>query len=100
MQHSIKASGQDVEIILSGRLTFADAPGFPTFLSALDKAAKTRWNFDLAQLEFIDSTGMSLFVHVYDAAAAMDVKVSILNSCGNVSETLKRAAFHTLFDFK
>ena len=55
---------------------------------------------DLAELAFIDSTGMSLFVHVYDDAQACALKVIVRNAKGMVSDTLRRASFDTLFEFK
>lgn len=100
MQYSIKTSGGATDITLDGRLTFSDAPSYAKFLEELGKAPKTHWTFHLGKLEFIDSTGMSLFVHVYDLANADNIKVTIVNSTGPVREALERAAFQTLFELK
>ena len=54
-------------------------------------------DIDLVGLEFIDSTGMSLFVYVYDAAKAEALDIRMLNVKGSVREALCRAGFDTLF---
>jgi anti-anti-sigma factor len=99
MQYATKRNGGRVEVAVSGRLTFADAPQFPQFLDQVTKGA-TVCEIDLAGLDFIDSTGMSLFVHVYDAAQETGFKVVVRNVKGVVAETLRRASFDTLFEFK
>jgi len=99
MQFTTRRDGNKVETAISGRLTFADAAQFPKFL---DQAVKggTVCEIDLGGLTFIDSTGMSLFVHVYDITQAAGIKVVVRNARGPVSETLRRASFDTLFEFK
>ena len=100
MQYTIKAAGGGAEIHIKGRLTFAEADIFPKILAELDKAGKAHWEIQLGDLEFIDSTGMSLFVHVYDSANAAGTKVVIHGAAGPVREALDRAAFQTLFEFR
>lgn len=54
----------------------------------------------LHELQFIDSTGMSLFVHIYDASQKRSLAVSVYGAGGMVASSLQRAAFQTLFQFK
>ncbi|OAN48153.1 hypothetical protein A6A04_05205 [Paramagnetospirillum marisnigri] len=99
MQYTTKRNGSQIQASLSGRLTFADAAQFPQFVDQVAKGA-TVCELDLAGLTFIDSTGMSLFVHVYDAAQESGLKVVVRNAQGMVADTLRRASFDTLFEFK
>jgi anti-anti-sigma factor len=99
MQYTTRRDGTRIETSLSGRLTFADAGQFPKFLDQAVKGGKV-CEIDMKDLTFIDSTGMSLFVHVYDAAQAGGQKVIMRNASGVVAETLRRASFDTLFEFK
>ncbi|TAN56319.1 MAG: anti-sigma factor antagonist [Magnetospirillum sp.] len=99
MQYTTRRDGSRVETALSGRLTFADASQFPNFLDQAIKGGAV-CDLDLGGLTFIDSTGMSLFVHVYDAAQASGQKVIMRNARGPVADTLRRASFDTLFEFK
>jgi anti-anti-sigma factor len=100
MQYSIREAVGGTEIIIKGRLTFAEAHLFPKVLAKLDEVGKAHWEILLGGLEFIDSTGMSLFVHIYDAANAAGTKVVIRGAAGTVREALDRAAFQTLFEFE
>jgi anti-anti-sigma factor len=100
MQYSIRAAGDGANIEISGRLTFAEAALFPKILAELDKMGKGHWDIHLRDLAFIDSTGMSLFVHIYDSANKAGTKVVIRGASGAVREALGRAAFETLFEFK
>ncbi|MBC7906651.1 MAG: STAS domain-containing protein [Rhodospirillaceae bacterium] len=99
MQYTVRQSDTALEIAISGQLTFTDAAQFPKVLAELN-GAKSHWVFDLNGLDFIDSTGMSLFVHVYDEATAKGLKAVLRNARGVVRDALERAGFATLFDLK
>ena len=66
----------------------------------MERAGKTHLDVQLGELSFIDSTGMSLFVHIYDASQNSGLNVSVQGATGPVSAALGRAAFQTLFEFK
>jgi|GEM_PF-3400130 anti-anti-sigma factor len=99
MQYTISRNGDTVEAAISGRLTFADAPHFPRFLEEAMSGTKV-CRVDLGGLEFIDSTGMSLFIHVYDMARASSARVSLHGTKGVAFEALQRAGFEDLFPFE
>ncbi|OAN49756.1 STAS domain-containing protein [Magnetospirillum moscoviense] len=99
MQFTTKRDGNRIDVAVSGRLTFADAATFPQFVDQVTKGVGI-CDFDLRELSFIDSTGMSLFVHVYDAAQVSGLKIVVRNATGPVSDTLRKARFDTLFEFK
>lgn len=100
MQYTVRQSDTALEIVISGQLTFTDASQFPKVLAELANGGKAHWEFDLNGLDFIDSTGMSLFVHVYDEATAKGLKAVLRNAHGVVRDALDRAGFATLFDLK
>ena len=84
-------------VTLSGRLTFSDAPKFAKVLDLIVSRGKKGCDIDLIGLDFIDSTGMSLFVYVYDAVKAEELDIAVRNVKGVVREALCRAGFDTLF---
>lgn len=101
MKYAFSSNGDLGRLDISGRLTFAEAPDFPKVLKELEAAKSlARLEIGLGDLTFIDSTGMSLFVHIYDASQTRGLAVSVHGASGPVSAALKRAAFQTLFDFK
>ncbi|RAU20449.1 hypothetical protein CU669_18540 [Paramagnetospirillum kuznetsovii] len=99
MQHLGSRIAGVFELKLAGRLTFADAPQFPGIIGRVGLEGDD-WRIDLSELTYIDSTGMSLFVHIYDAARTAAVSVVICNANGTVDETMRRARFHSLFEFR
>ncbi|KIL98675.1 hypothetical protein CCC_02125 [Paramagnetospirillum magnetotacticum MS-1] len=101
MKYALKTAGTAAQLDLSGSLTFAEAPQFPKILTELESIKSlTKLEIDLGELNFIDSTGMSLFVHIYDASQSRNIKVSVLRANGPVASALERAAFKTLFEFR
>jgi anti-anti-sigma factor len=98
MKYSVNRNGTAVTAGISGRLTFADAPHYPQFLREVMQGTQS-CTIDLSGLEFIDSTGMSLFIHVYDQSRAASVAVTLKGASGAVREVLTRAGFEDLFPF-
>ncbi len=80
---------------MEGRLTYLDAPQFKAVLERF-AALSTPCEVDLGALSFIDSTGLSLFVGLYDAACTSGVALSFRHAQGTVKAALKNAAFETL----
>jgi len=97
MEYHVKDGAGRGNVALSGRLTFSDAPQFSKVLDVIVKRGAAGCDIDLAGLDFIDSTGMSLFVYVYDAAKSEALDIRMLNVKGAVREALCRAGFDTLF---
>jgi anti-anti-sigma factor len=101
MQYAFKSNGNTAQLTISGTLTFAQAPLFPKVLAELEAArGVTDLTIILNGLTFIDSTGMSLFVHIYDASQSRNMSVSVQGANGPVAASMDRAAFKTLFEFK
>ena len=97
MQYHVKEGPGRAGVALSGRLTFSDAPQFAKVLDLIVSRGLGGCDIDLAGLDFIDSTGMSLFVYVYDAAKADALDITLANVKGTVRDALCRAGFDTLF---
>lgn len=101
MNYTLKTSGGMGTLTIGGRLTFSEASAFPKVLTELEAVkGLSRLEIVLRDLTFIDSTGMSLFVHIYDVSQKTNLQVSIQGASGPVSAALDRAAFMTLFEFK
>ena len=97
MQYEVKQGAGRAEVAMAGRLTYSDAPQFAQVLEQIVSRGKAGCDINLNDLDYIDSTGMSLFVYVYDAAKSEALDIRMLNVKGAVREALCRAGFDTLF---
>lgn len=101
MQYTLNNNaGPTIIVRMSGRISFMDAPQFPKAIDDIVASGSQGVSIDLAEVDFIDSTGMSLFVHIYDAAKAKARPIVLCNAGGTVREALLRAGFDTLFEFR
>lgn len=98
MEYQIAINDSRVGVTLKGRLTFSDANIFPRVLEGMTRPGITLCEFDMAALDFIDSTGMSLLIHAYDQAKKSGFKVILRNVGGSVRAALERAGFPALFE--
>lgn len=96
MEYTVTRNAGPVVIAISGRLTFSDAQTFAKVVSEIGTAGQAGCIIDLKGLDQIDSTGMSLIVHAYDAARAGATELSIRNARGMVLDALNRAGFSKL----
>ena len=96
MEFSVNNTQGVVNVTLAGQLTYVDAPQFDSILSHLDSSGVSGAQFDVGNLDFIDSTGMSLFVHAYDASKAHGFTVTISGAKDKVRAALTKAGFDNL----
>ena len=80
---------------LSGHLTYIDAPKFPSVLDVFSEV-KTSCTIDLQDLDFIDSTGISLLIGISQAAAEADIPLCLNHAHGSVAHVLENVLFETL----
>ena len=100
MRYVLKQGGDRTVVAMSGRLTFSDSPIFPKVLEDIASRGGAGCDVDLTDLDAIDSTGLSLFIHIYDATKAKAIPVALRHARGTVREALCRAGFDTLFQFE
>ncbi len=96
MEYSFNESAGRLVITLRGQLTYTDAAKFDGVLSHLRKAGLSSTEFDLGSLDFVDSTGMSLFIHAYDASQKYDYGIIIRGAKEGVKAALTKAGFDNL----
>ncbi len=96
MDYTVNQYQDRIVIAMNGRLTFADARTFDSVLGHLHDSTHAAIEFDLSGLEFVDSTGMSLFVHAYDAAKDRARGLRLRHASQTVRSALTRAGFDRL----
>lgn len=95
MDYRVSEDGGRLVVSLSGSLTFSDAGKFGEVVSHFDRKLGGA-EIEMTGLESVDSTGMSLLVHAYDAAQKNGYQVTIRGARSNVRSVLSNAGFDEL----
>lgn len=93
MDYDIRSHGHETEVMLRGRLTFADHESFRDIVSIFKEGTTRRCALNLGGLEFIDSAGLGLLLIVRDAAKDGHADVVLRGAKGSVRKMLDIAKF-------
>lgn len=85
--------------LLKGDLDVYSEDEFKKFI---DQEIKTDQDivFDLADLDYLDSTGLGMFMNIYKNQQANDKKVKIINAKDNIYKLFKITDLTGLFDME
>jgi anti-anti-sigma factor len=85
------------QIALSGRFTFDDNIQFRSILKEIEQKTVVSIQMNLAELEYIDSAALGMFLIARDEAQKNKKPISIIGAGGIVKKTLLLARFDSLF---
>ncbi|MBP2313254.1 STAS domain-containing protein [Azospirillum soli] len=97
MDFSIRNAPASTEILLSGRMTFADHETFRTIISHFDRPAGHRMVFNLSKLDFVDSSGLGMLIIARDTAQKKNLDFAIRGARDEVRRLITVAKFHKMF---
>lgn len=97
MDYSIHQIDDGIQVNLSGRMTLVDHDKFRTVVDSMERMQGTRCIFDLSRLEFVDSSGLGMFLIAREVAIPKKVEVELHGATSSVSRVLEIAKFGTLF---
>ncbi len=98
MDFKIKNGAGETEIMLIGRMTFADHEKFRSVIAAFEGEPGHRMVFDLSGLEFVDSSGLGMFIIARDTAQKKSLEFSIRGARDDVKRLITVAKFHKMFN--
>ncbi|MBI1207934.1 MAG: STAS domain-containing protein [Azospirillum sp.] len=97
MDYNIWNSPDRTEITLSGRMTFADHEKFRDIIALFDGPQGHQMVFDLSALDFVDSSGLGMFIIARDTALKRNLDFSLKGAQGDVKRLITVAKFHKMF---
>lgn len=100
MDFKIKNSPNATEILLSGRMTFADHENFRRVIAAFEGGPGHQMVFDLSGLEFVDSSGLGMFIIARDTAQKKNLEFAIRGARDDVKRLITVAKFHKMFNIQ
>lgn len=98
MEFTIKRDADAAEVRLNGRLTFVDQEIFRGLLAVFDEVSGGSVVFDLEGLDFVDSSGLGMFIIARDAARRRAVDFSMRGARDEVKRLIDVARFGRLFN--
>ncbi|MEO5337991.1 MAG: STAS domain-containing protein [Magnetospirillum sp. WYHS-4] len=91
MEFDVKVVGGERKAVLSGRLAFEDSAAFMQVLAAVRLELERSWIIDLEGLEFLDSSGIGMFLMLRDVVARAGGKLTFHRPRGQVEKALRNA---------
>lgn len=82
-------------IYVKGRFDYSCHKAFKDIFSAEEAIS---YNVDLSEVAYLDSSALGMLLLLRDHAGGDKAQVSLLHVNGNVTEILKIANFHRLFE--
>lgn len=98
MDYKIEDGPEETVFRFVGRMTFADHEGFREILSQAEGRQGRRVVFDLSGLDFVDSSGLGMFIIARDVALKQERSFLLRGARGEVRSLIAIAKFHKMFD--
>lgn len=97
MDFTVSDAQGSTEIRLSGRMTFSDHETFRSVIGAFDRPAGHRVVFDLSGLDFVDSSGLGMFIIARDTARKRKLDFAMRGARDEVQRLIAVAKLHKMF---
>jgi len=97
MDYTVQTIDSGLQVTLTGRMTLVDHDKFRAVVDSIEKMQGQRCVFDLSGLEFVDSSGLGMFLIARDVAQPKNVEISLRGAQDGVRRILQIAKFNTLF---
>ncbi|MBI5121151.1 MAG: STAS domain-containing protein [Rhodospirillales bacterium] len=97
MEHSVRPISDGKEVVLTGRLTFADHNGFRSIIAMFQEPGSRRFVLDLSAVEFIDSAALGMVLLARDTAISKGISLILKGAKGQVRRIMEVAKFNKLF---
>jgi len=93
MQNNIKTENNELQILLSDRLTFEDHETFREVIMAIKKTDAPSCYIDLANLKAIDSAGLGMLMIAFETSEQAKKKFRLKRPSGQVKRLLEISEF-------
>ncbi|AWK86438.1 anti-sigma factor antagonist [Azospirillum thermophilum] len=97
MDYSVHDAQDSTEIRLKGRMTYSDHDTFRSVIAAFERPPGHRIVFDLSGLDFVDSSGLGMFIIAKDTAEKRNLQFTLRGARDEVQRLITIAKFHKVF---
>ncbi len=100
MNYDLSTTGMASEVILNGRLTFADYTVFKEITDSIQESTYRNFTINLKRLDFIDSAGLGMLLIARDKAKEKSGYIILKGAQGQVKKMLDLGKFEKLFSIE
>ena len=98
MNYRLSQNGSNLDIELSGEITFSENMKFREMLKEIKRQSPTETVFDLSNVHMVDSAGLGMFLIAREQAEEAGWKIRVRGATGHVASMLKLTRLSDLFD--
>lgn len=100
MTQETKLVNEQIQVILAGSIYVEDARAMRESLTALIEKGQNTFLIDLAQVDYIDSTGLGMLISIKKHAMKNGGNVSLLGIQGIVKEVFELTLLTKVFEIE
>lgn len=89
---------EECDIIMKGRITFADHASFKKILESITKEPLKQVKVNIGNVDFVDSAALGMFLLLKDTVDKKNVALMIKNPVGQVKKMFEISRFFDLFN--
>jgi anti-anti-sigma factor len=97
MDHNAIKNGDELELSLNGKFTFADNKTFTHIFDQISGRIFKRVIIDLSGVEFIDSAALGILLLARDKCEKSETSLTLKNPKGQVKQMFDISRFNDLF---
>jgi len=100
LEIELAETGNEVRMTLRGKATVVDAPALRLAIVGAVRRAGAGMTVDLAEVAFVDSSGIAVFVEGWKKAKDAGKAFVLVDPSPAVMRVLKLSQLHTIFDIR
>jgi anti-sigma B factor antagonist len=97
LRHDVRIENNTVTVSLEGSMYAIDAANLRDTIHDLIRGGNTKFIFDLSALDYMDSTGLGLFIFIDEELKAKGGKVTLNGLTGRVKTLFERTRLYDVF---
>jgi len=97
MEYSLIDEGDVKRVSFYGNIKPSSRPKFMEITGAMSSSDQKEWILDVHEFEYIDSSGLGMFIELHEIANQNGISVTLSGANGLVKRMFQLSRFETLF---
>ncbi len=97
MEYSLIKEGNVKRVAFYGNIVPSSREKFLKLAQTMPNSSEKQWLLDVHEFDYIDSSGLGMFIELHDNAKKHGIELSITGACPLVKRMFSLSKFDTLF---